>query len=209
MYCVSRERLLPIVSKKANIKRRKINFSIKKGMQLRIILRIFTIILIAIMLSGVIFWLGGQRKVASTYRQFHVQLRNFRDLILPLTILGVIAGLLGAFALSLFFPHRLAGPLYRIEMTLERIIRGDISNPNFRIRSGDELYDLAGQVSELIRKMRENIIFLKEMNSRLDAVCAQIKDATERSDMEMIAEAMPGFEEGLIKMREMLNEFKV
>lgn len=195
--------------KKGNIKRRKINFSIKKGMQFRIILRIFTIIMIAIMLSGMIFWLGGQRKVASTYRQFHVQLRNFRDLILPLTIVGVLAGLLGAFALSLFFPHRLAGPLYRIETTLERIISGDISNPNFKIRSGDELHDLAGQISELMRKMRENVLSLKEINRRLDAVCARIKDAAERSDMEMIAEAMPGLEEGLIKMREMLNEFKV
>lgn len=195
--------------KKGNRKRKKINFSIKKGMQVRLILRIFTIILMAIMLSGVIFWLGSQRKVASTYRQFHVQLRNFRDLIFPLTVVGIIAGLLGAFVLSLFFPHRLAGPLYRIEMTMERIIKGDISEQNFKIRSGDELRDLAKQVSELMSKMRENTISLKEINGRLDAICAQIKDAAGRSDTEMIAEAMPGLEEVLTKMREKLDEFKV
>lgn len=195
--------------KKGNIKRRKINFSIKKGMQFRLILRILTIILIAIMLSGIIFWLGSQRKVASTYHQFHVQLRNFRDLIFPLTIVGVIAGFLGAFVLSLFFPHRLAGPLYRIEMTMEKIIRGDISKPDLKIRSGDELHDLAGHISELMRKMRENVLSLQEMNRRLDALYSQIKDAAGRSDMEMIAEAMPGLEEVLTKMREMLDEFKV
>jgi signal transduction histidine kinase len=206
---MSWERLLPMMIKKGNRKRKKINFSIKKGMQVRLILRIFIIILIAVMLSGVIFWLGSQRKVASTYHQFHVQLRNFRDLILPLTIVGVIAGLLGAFVLSLFFPQRLAGPLYRIEMTMDRIINRDLSDPNLRIRSGDELHDLAKQITKLMGKMRENTLFLKEINRRLDVICGQIKDAAGRSDTEMIAEAMPGLEEELIKMREMLNEFKV
>jgi signal transduction histidine kinase len=195
--------------KKGKRKRKKINFSIKKGMQVRLVLRIFIIILIAVMLSGAIFWLGSQRKVASTYHQFHVQLRNFRDLIFPLTIVGVLAGVLGALVLSLFFPHRLAGPLYRIEMTIEKITKGDISDPNLKIRSGDELHDLAGQVNKLMRKMRENTLFLKETNRRLDAICAQIKDAAGRSDIEMIAEAMPGLEEELIKMRRMLDEFKV
>lgn len=194
---------------KKKVKRKKIDFSIKKSMQIRLVLRIFIIILIAVMLSGLIFWLGSQRKVASTYYQFHVQLRNFRDLILPLTIIGISAGFLGALVLSLFFPHRLAGPLYRIERTIEEINNGDLSNPNLKIRSGDELHDLAKQVARLMGKMRERTLFLIEINRRLDVIYGQMRDAAEKSNTEMIKEAMPGLEEELKKMREMLNEFKV
>lgn len=192
-----------------NKKRKKINFSIKKGMQARLIFRIFIIILLAVILSGVIFWIGSQRKVASTYYQFHVQLRNFRDLILPLAILGMIAGLLGALVLSLFFPQRLAGPLYRIEKKIERVANGDLSDPNLIIRSGDELHDLARHVARLTGKMREKALFLKEINKRLDVSYHQIKDGTRDSETEMIKEAISSLEEELKKMRDILNEFKV
>ncbi len=198
-----------MMNQEKRIKRKRINFSIKKGMQFRLILRIFIIILIAVILSGAIFWLGSQRKVASTYYQFHVQLRNFRDLIFPLAIMGVIAGLLGAFVLSLFFPHRLAGPLYRIEKTIERIINGDLSNPDLKVRSGDELHDLAKQVAGLMERMRERILFLKEINGRLDLIYGQIRDADGRSDTDIIAETMPALEEELKKMRDMLDEFHI
>ncbi len=68
---------------------------------------------------------------------------------------------------------------------------------------------MAAQISKLIGKMRENTLFLKDINRRLVVICGQIKDAAGRFDTEMIAEAMPGMNEELIKMREMLNEFKV
>ena len=139
-------------------------------MQFRLIFRIFIIILMAVILSGMIFWLGSHRKVDSSFRQFHIQLRNFRDMILPLAIIGTIAGLLGAFLLALFFPLHLAGPLYRIERAIEKITNGDLSDHQVNIRSGDELHELACQVTRLTERMQERIRMLKEQNKRQEIV---------------------------------------
>jgi len=198
-----------MIMKKGNKKRKKINFSIKKGMQFRLIFRIFIIILIAVMLSGAIFWLGSQKKVDSSYRQFHVQLRNFRDMILPLAIIGTIAGLFGAVILSLFFPLHLVGPLYRIEKGLERVTNGDLSDQKLNIRSGDELHELACQVTRMIEKMKERIILLKEQNKREKIVYNQMKDALENSDMKIIKETISNLNREIEKAREILDEFKV
>jgi len=198
-----------MMMKKGNKKRKKINLSIKKGMQFRLIFRIFIIILIAVILSGVIFWVGSHKKVDSSYRQFHVQLRNFRDMILPLAIIGTIAGLLGALILSLFFPLHLVGPLYRIEKGLERVTDGDLSNHLLNIRSGDELHELACRVTQMTGKMRERITLLKEQNKQEEIVCSHMRDAFENSDMKMIKEAISRLNQEIAKTREILDDFKV
>ncbi|MGA1791054.1 MAG: HAMP domain-containing protein [bacterium] len=198
-----------MMMKKGNKKRKTINFSIKKGMQFRLIFRIFIIILIAVMLSGVIFWVGSHKKVDSSYRQFHVQLRNFRDMILPLAIIGTIAGLLGALILSLFFPLHLVGPLYRIEKSLERVTNGDLSNHLLNIRSGDELHELACQVTRMTEKMKERIKLLKEQNKREEIVYNQMRDAFENSDMKIIKETISGLDQEIERTREILDEFKI
>ena len=198
-----------MMMKKGNKKRKKINLSIKKGMQCRLIFRIFIIILIAVMLSGIIFWVGSHKKVDSSFRQFHVQLRNFRDMILPLAIISTIAGLLGALILSLFFPLHLVGPLYRIEKDLERITNGDLSNQQLNIRSGDELHELACRVTQMAGKMRERIALLKEQNKQEEIIYSHIRDALENSDMKMIKETISDLNQEIAKTREILDDFKI
>ncbi len=61
-------------------------------------------------------------------------------------------------ALSVVFLHRIAGPLYRIERMLDKVIQGeDIGR--IRLRKKDELKDLAEKINEivlLIRKLKED-----------------------------------------------------
>lgn len=65
-------------------------------------------------------------------------------LFLPLT-LGV--GILTTF--------RVAGPLYRFEAFLESVKAGECP-PDFRLRKRDELKDLASQIMEATRPLRED-----------------------------------------------------
>lgn len=59
------------------------------------------------------------------------------------------AGLLVAI-FSIFFSHRIAGPLYRLEKTLDKINNGE-SVPEIQVRRGDELVELTEKLNGLIR----------------------------------------------------------
>jgi signal transduction histidine kinase len=196
-------------SQKVNKKRRMINFSIKKRMQLRLLFRIMIIILVAVMLCGLIFIIGSQKKAASTYNQFHIQLRNFRELVLPLSIITTVVGLFAALILALFFPLYLAGPLYRIERTIEHVTHGDLSDNSFNIRSKDELHELAQKLSRMVTRMRERISLLKADHERMRVIYSQMTDALEKKDLGTLIEIMPGLEKEITNMKEMLDEFKV
>ena len=190
-------------------KRKRINLSIKRGMQIRLFFKIFVIIMTAVIISGVIFWLGSHQEVASTYRQFHVQLDNFKTLIFPMVIIGTMAGLVVALALTLFFPQYLAGPLYRIEKVLDMVADGDLSECQLNLRSGDELKDLAGQVTKMMKKMRERVLLLKEDNKQMEAIYNRMVKAVQDSNMEMISGGMSDLEKEITKIKETLDEFKV
>jgi len=190
-------------------KRKRINLSIKRGMQIRLFFKIFVIVMTAVIISGVIFWLGSHREVASTYRQFHVQLDNFKTLIFPMVITGTMAGLVVALALTLFFPQYLAGPLYRIEKVLDMAADGDLSECQLNLRSGDELKDLAGQVTKMMKKMRERVLLLKEDNKQMEVSYNRMVKAVQDSNKEMISGGMSDLEKEITKIKETLDEFKV
>ncbi|MBN2373179.1 methyl-accepting chemotaxis protein [bacterium] len=190
-------------------KRKKINLSIKKGMQLRLIFRIFTIILLAVILSGMIFLLGSHRKVESTYRQFHVQLKNFREMILPLAIAGFIAGLMGALILSFFFPLRLAGPIYRIEKSIQKAATGDLTDLKLNIRSRDEFHELASHVNSMMQKINGCIMSVKDENKKMNDVYKRMYDALINQDMDEARKALFDMGNNINNINGVIDEFKV
>ncbi len=144
-------------------RRRKINFSVKRKMQLRLLFKILTIIFVGIGLMGLVFYLYSNREISHSYRQFHVQAKNFLDYLLPAVIASLVIAFISSLAITIFFPHKIAGPLFRIERDIkERISKGDFT-VRFKLRKGDEVHDLAEalnaameSLSEKIRKMQKN-----------------------------------------------------
>ena len=72
----------------------------------------------------------------------------FRMLFFSIPLLFVI----GAF--FVIFIHRIAGPLYRLEQTLDRLIAGE-NVEMVSLRRDDELGELASRVNHLISMIRE------------------------------------------------------
>jgi len=71
----------------------------------------------------------------------------FRLAFFALPILFVVV------VFSIVFTHRIAGPLFRIEKTIERLVQGE-EVEDVRLRKGDELHGLASTLNELIRMIR-------------------------------------------------------
>ena len=78
--------------------------------------------------------------------QFSNQLKAVQ---LKLFLSGIIYILLIVY-LSFYISHRIAGPIFRIEEDIKRIVQSDYMDLRFRLREKDELHQLAHLLNELL-----------------------------------------------------------
>ena len=152
---------------KRGYKRKRLNFSIKKNMQLRLIGKVLIIVLVSVLVSAAIFYFYSEREIGSSYRQFHVKAKNFLDYLLPAVICSFLLSMILGFIVCLFYPHHIAGPLYRIEREILNIGKGDLS-VHITIRKGDEVTELANNINIMVEELREKIKKIKEASQKMD-----------------------------------------
>jgi methyl-accepting chemotaxis protein len=169
-------------------KRKIINYSIKTKMQLRLLFKVLSISMIGIGLMAVIFYTYSNREIGQSYRMFHVHAQNFLDYLLPAIILSVLAAFLLAVVIALFFPHRIAGPLYRIERDLkDKIGEGDLGI-RVAIRRGDELSDLADALNAALEKLKLRIENIKKPAEELQSHIASLKGNADKETEILVKE---------------------
>lgn len=118
-------------------KRRKFfNYSIKRKLQFRMLLKILAIVLASLLLAGIIFYFYSDIAAGKSYRLFHVKADNFLDFLFPVLIAGFFASLILGVIAALFFPHAIAGPIYRIEQNFDDIEKGNL-NKEISFRKGE------------------------------------------------------------------------
>ena len=177
-------------------RRKKINFSVKREMQLRLLLKILTIVSIGIGLMGLIFYIYSNREIGNSYRQFHITAKNFLDYLMPAVIISLVIGFLASIGITIFFPHKIAGPLYRIERDLrEKVGAGDL-RVKFILRKGDEVQDLADAINTTIEQLREKI---ERVNDVVDRIDGAIKNKADDDELEKLVR----------ELKEAINVFKL
>lgn len=74
---------------------------------------------------------------------------------------GILLVILQIVLLTVFFSHKLAGPIYRFEKTCHDLIRGDYTE-EIHLRKHDEMQNLAGLLNDVIRTTRERLVTLRD-----------------------------------------------
>lgn len=167
-------------------RRKTINYSVKRNMQIRLFLKVFSISLIGIALMAVIFYLYSNREINENYRQFHIHAQNFLDYLLPTVVLSVLAAVFSAAAITIFFPHKIAGPLHRIETDMkEKISKGDLT-VRFNLRNGDEVSDLAEAINNSLEKLKHKIEKVKKPAEELETVVNKTEGNTDKNTVDLI-----------------------
>lgn len=93
------------------------------------------------------------------------ELVKFNHPRIPMILERVNYALLVSFVISagavtlavIYLTHKIAGPLYRFEKSMEAVGRGDLTHV-VKIRKGDELKDLEVAMNEMIKNLRDKII---------------------------------------------------
>ncbi len=172
-----------------------INFSVKRQMQIRIFIKILSIILIGVGLMAVVFYFFSNREINSSYRQFHIHANNFLELLGPTVFLSVFLALLTSVAITIFLPIRIAGPLFRIERVIkENLANGDLT-VRFILRKGDEMGELADALNLCLESIGKKIEATQKLADDLESRLADAK-----------GEEIKGL---VVKIQENLQQFRV
>ena len=188
-------------SQMAYKRKRFFNFSIKRRLQLRLLVKIWSIILASLLVTGIIFYFYSDINVGKSYRLFHVKAENFLDFLIPVLVCGFFASLILGVAASLLFPHAIAGPLYRIERELADIGKGNLRK-EIKVRKGDELKDLASSINFMIRGLRDKIKTISDISGQIEGLPEEA--ATERP-----GETLEKIKIANANLREAINKFRL
>ena len=151
-------------------KRKRLNLAVKREIQIWM-LRWFLFAVGASAAVGVSVLYGiSHREIGEAYYSAHLTIRHVSDLLLPaVAASGVLCVLVGT-ALLIFFPQRVAGPIYRMEQELQRVAQGDYATV-VRLRRGDRFHSTAEALNRALQRVREDLslaVRVEEVLSRGD-----------------------------------------
>ncbi len=149
---------------------RRRHYFIRKDFQGRFVLRFFLAILLGALIFTIILGVFSSHTLTVTYEDSYLRVdRTPKALFLQILrahgayilILGVAISIV-----SVFLSHRIAGPLYRLEKSVEDISKGNLS---FRInlRRKDEVKELANLINGMIDTLSGRI---QDIRLHTDAV---------------------------------------
>jgi methyl-accepting chemotaxis protein len=149
---------------------RRRNYFIKKELQGRYIFSFFISVLIGSFFFSVIFGLLSANTLTIVYKNYNLQLGKtpyvlFRDIVNAYWIFVVSGGVFVVIA-SMFISHRFAGPLYRLEKSLEEMNRGNL-DLEITLRRKDEGKELAGMLNNFNTMLSSELKELRALNDEL------------------------------------------
>lgn len=95
------------------------------------------------------------REMARTSKLSLIEVLNGleSDLLMRIFIVLFIAVIISAIT-SVFFLHRIVGPVFRIQEVLKKIAEGQIPDKDITLRSGDFFAEVAAQLNKVLAKLR-------------------------------------------------------
>ncbi len=93
--------------------------------------------------------------------------KNLMNSLLWVFGIGVFLVVIQIVLLTIFFSHKVAGPVYRFEKVCNNMIKG-IYTDEIRLRQGDEMQNLARLFNEALKCTRERLETLKEPETQQD-----------------------------------------
>ena len=184
------------MSKREHISRYNIlkrNIFIKKRFQADFAVKFLVLIVIESLLAIGLFVYLSRGTVITGYSGSEVVIASTGKYFLPTLLLTnlVVIGLTAVvgFVVMLLISHKIAGPLYRFERSLEETSRGDLTN-RFSLRSDDQMHDLAEKMNQFnqhmdgaVSKVQRELVELSALLEGLKAEAGAGADAARTNEM--------------------------
>lgn len=133
---------------------------INKGAQLKFVIHFCGSVLIGAVLSIALFYYWTYAELGITYYQTLLTLNGLRQNIIPAMMIAglttTVAVTAAVLAVTLFASHKIAGPIYRLERSLESIGGGDLTL-EVRFRPYDAINGISEDINSLTVSLNKRI----------------------------------------------------
>jgi len=182
------------------------NYFIKQDFQGRFILRFFLTILLSAVVFTIILSIFSAHTITITYRDSFLRIEKtpkalFYEILRAHGLYIFLIGL-GISVLSLFLSHRIAGPLYRFERSVEEITKGNLTF-RIRLRKKDEAQELANSMNRMIEELSSRISLIKGIAEELSIYIGEIREGSDDRQKESIQK----ISESLERLKKALSYF--
>lgn len=154
---------------------RRKNYFIKKEFQTKFIMKFCVLVTLTAIISAFLVYLFLSHSVTTVFENSRIMIKPSTEFIMPGLILSSLISIIlvsvATIIVVLFISHRIAGPLYKLENSLERMGEGDISF-DISFRKGDE----ARVLSEVFNKSR------RRLNGMINAIKKDFKEGRDISE---------------------------
>jgi len=164
---------------------RRRNYFIKKEFQLRFILRFCLLVVLTAFISSAVIYYFSSQSVTTVFEDSRIEIKPSTEFIMPGLLLSIFISVIlvgsATIAVVMFLTHRIAGPLYKIEKSLERVSKGDLSF-EVAFRSNDEMIKLAESFNMATGGLNGLLKDLKADLGRVEAALDRLKSAASKED---------------------------
>ena len=180
------------------------NYFINKEFQGKTIFHYFLLVLAGRILFSLIFSFFSSNSLSIVYDDYHLKLGTtpgiLMDKIFSTQWIFIVVG--GAFVIliTLFLTHRVAGPFYRFEKSLEEMLGKDISG-KITLRKKDEGKNLADKINRFNAVLSGDLDRLEQLNKEAAALAFEIEKSEDPSS------AARKIRENVREASEILEEF--
>lgn len=157
---------------------RRRNYFIKKRFQARFSVYFLALIILEALLIGALLLYVSKGTLTAAYLQEGLKIEHtssffFVNFILISLIVGGAVGL-SALVVFIYLTHRMAGPLYRFEKSLNEIANGDLRY-RIRLRKTDQFTELQNSLNDFIKTMDNRVDDIKKDASAILKMLKQEK----------------------------------
>jgi signal transduction histidine kinase len=123
---------------------------------------------------------------------------------------GILLSMCLLSGFTIYFSHKIVGPIYRVKKTLAAITNGDFTG-RINLRTGDELHDLADHVNLLAEELGDTTRTLKEnyslQSEQIEVLEKEIESRliNDEIDMQLIAK----IKTSMLHTKELLDRFNI
>lgn len=193
---------------------RRRNYFIKKGFQASFIVKFCLLLILACLIMSLVSFLFTGNTTTTSFEGLRFTVKSTSDFILPILLSSGITAValvsIATIVIVLFISHRIAGPLYRLEKSLEELGAGDLT-VDVHLRQADEIKALADILNRTMKNLKEPISASKAKAEELEAEVASLKDALRKKGLSDndIEKAVGPAENKVRQIKHILSFFKI
>ncbi len=161
------------------------NYFINKEFQGRSMFQYFVLLALGSILFAGIFSFFSSKTLSIVYDNYHLQLGTtpeilFKKILSTQWVFIVIGGMAVIF-ITLRLTHRVAGPFFRFEKSLDEMMNHDISRM-IVLRQKDEGKDLAKKINAFNSALSRQLLFINDQNLKIAVSAEKLESALSQAD---------------------------